>query len=393
MKKISLMILCTMICMSAFSQTESGKHAGFQFTFFYPLGTNGMDSPEYENTVSFNTLFGVSRSENGLAFGGLANIILHDATGLQFAGLYNHTGNDGKGIQFAGLGNSTCANYKGLQIAGLINRVKENYEGLQFAGLVSFAGKSYEGVQLAGLMNCTKDSYKGIQFAALVNRAGKNYEGVQVTGIMNCTKGDYKGIQFAGLTNITKNVTGSQISGLVNVARKVTGLQISGLVNIADSSNCPVAIINLIKSGEKSIALTYSETGSTTVSFRSGGKITYGIVGCSYNHRIKGNSFIVESGLGAHINCSSRFRINNEFKIENSVFSKHNTFKTGYHLLADYKFPAHLSVFAGPSINYMYSNDITNDSMFPGHSLWKNFDASKLQQVFFGCQIGIQYIF
>jgi hypothetical protein len=321
-------------------------------------------------------LAGISRSEKVFTFGGLANIILQDARGFQFAGLYNHIGNDGEGFLLSGLATSINGNYKGSQISGLVNRVKGDHNGLQFAGLANYAGQSYKGLQYAGLINYAKEDYKGMQY----------------TGLINCAKGDYKGVQFAGLTNISKNITGSQISGLVNIAKKAKGMQFAGLVNIADSSDCPVAIINLIKCGEKSISLTYGETGSVIVSFRSGGKITYGIVGLGYNHNINNKLFVTESGLGAHINCSSHFRINNELKIENSISSKYNTFKSGYYLLADYKL-AHLSVFAGPSINYMYSNDINNTDMFPGNSLWKKFNSSNLNQVFIGYQFGIQYIF
>jgi hypothetical protein len=97
---------------------------------------------------------------------------------------------------------------------------------------------------------------------------------------------DGRRVLIAGLSNtVGKSYNGLQIAGLVNVARHVSGVQIAGVVNIADDSDCPVGLINLIKNGEKGIALTYSETGSTVVSFRSGGKITYGIVGIGYNHK------------------------------------------------------------------------------------------------------------
>jgi hypothetical protein len=360
MKETLLAVLFAMICITVFSQTENSKQRDFQFTFLYPLGTNGVESSKYENKVSVNVLAGISRSEKVFTFGGLANIILHDAAGIQFAGLYNHIGNDGGGFLLSGLVNSTNGKYDGSQIAGLVNRVKGNYNGLQLAGLA--------------------------------NHVGENYAGLQFAGLMNCVKGNYIGIQFAGLTNISRNISGAQISGLLNIAKKAKGMQLAGLVNVADSSNCPIALINLIKNGEKSIAITYGETGSMIVSFRSGGKVTYGIVGLGYNHEINNKLFVTESGLGVHVNFSSRLRINNELKCENSILSKYNTFKSGYYLLADYKL-AHLSVFAGPSIGYMYSNDINNADMFTGISLWKKIDLSKLKQAFIGYQFGIQYIF
>ncbi|MDR1581782.1 MAG: hypothetical protein LBS55_00740 [Prevotellaceae bacterium] len=377
MKKVLLTVLYTMICITVFSQTENNKHTSLQFTFVYPLGTNGIESFAYDNTVSINILIGISRSERVFTFGGLANIICHDATGLQFAGLHNYIGNNGKGFQFAGLANYTGKNYTGSQFAGLMNYTKDDYKGVQFAGLANYAGKNYDGFQFAGLTNYTKGDYKGTQFAGLANYAG----------------GNYNGFRLAGLINISKNISGSQISGLINIAQKVKGLQFTGLINIADSSDYSVALINLIKNGEKSVALTYDETGSMIVSFRSGGKLTYGIAGFGYNHQANRKLFLTEGGLGIHINCSPRFRINNELKIENFMSSKYNTFKSGYSLITDYKLLAHLSVFAGASVNYMYSNDINATKLFPHNSLWKNFDSSKLQQAFVGYQFGIQYIF
>jgi TATA-box binding protein (TBP) (component of TFIID and TFIIIB) len=401
-----------MICVTLFSQTENSKRAGFQFTFIYPLGTNGIEAPAYENIVSFNALIGISRSEKMFTFGGLANIIRHDATGLQFAGMYNHIGNNGRGILLSGLVNSTNRNYNGLQFSGLMNRAggnggglqsaglinstKGNYSGSQFSGLMNRIDGNGKGLQFTGLINSTKGDYKGAQYAGLMNRIDENGKGLQFSGLINSTKGDYKGAQYAGLMNVSKNISGAQIAGLVNIARKVKGLQFAGLINIADSSDCAVAVINLIKSGEKGVAITYDETGSMIISFRSGGKVTYGIVGLGHNYKTSKNLLLTEGGLGAHINCSSRFRINNEVTIVNFISPKHfnnHTFKSGYSLLAEYRLFSHLSVFAGQGINYMYSNDVNNVGMFPKNSLWKKIDLSKLQQVFISYQIGIQYVF
>jgi hypothetical protein len=74
-----------------------------------------------------------------------------------------------------------------------------------------------------------------------------------------------------------------QIASLINIAENVTGVQIAGLVNVAENNDYPVDFVNLIKNGEKSIAVTYNEIGSLAVSFRSGGRVTYGITGCGYN--------------------------------------------------------------------------------------------------------------
>ncbi|MDR1202297.1 MAG: hypothetical protein LBL58_11830, partial [Tannerellaceae bacterium] len=243
MKKLFLtVILFLAIYTNGFTQAEDNKQTVFQFSFIYPLSTNGIHASQYTNVVSLNMLTGISQNEKVFTLGGLANIIRRDACGVQMAGLYNHVGNKG--------------------------------EGFLLSGLASYTGK------------------------------------------------EYTGLQFSGLINISGNISGVQLAGLANIAKDVKGIQFAGLLNVADNSDYPIGIVNLIKNGEKSIAVTYNEIGSTLLSFRSGGRVTYGIIGYGYNHKADKRSWVVESGLGAHINCSRHFRIDNEIKIENLISSK-----------------------------------------------------------------------
>jgi hypothetical protein len=289
---------------------DGGKYTPFQFSFIYPLGTNGIDSPEYTNSVSINLLGGISHNEKAFTLSGLATIIRRNADGFQMAGLLNCIGNEGKGFLLSGL-------------------------------------------------------------ASYVDR--------------------YEGVQFAGLFNAAKDVKGVQFAGLFNAAKDVKGVQIAGLLNVAEQSDYPIAIVNFVKNGEKSISLSYNETGSALVSFRSGGRVTYGILGCGYSHKAKGNAFVIEGGLGAHIRCSSRFRINNEIKGENSI-SKNAFFKAGYHVLPTYRITPHWEIFLGTGINYIQTNDLKNDSIFSGISLWKKQRNAKIRQIHIGYSVGIQFI-
>jgi hypothetical protein len=358
-------ILFTLSCITVFpvmrmnGQTpveEDGKHTPFQFSFTYPLGTNGIHSPEYTNSVSVNLLCGISRNEKAFTLSGLATVIRRNAGGLQMAGLFNGIGDEGKGCMLSGLANYT-----------------DRYKGVQFAGLANIT-EYLEGVQFAGLFNAARD-VKGIQFAGLFNAA--------VRGV--------KGVQFAGFFNAARDVKGVQFAGLANAAKNVKGVQIAGLLNVAEQSDYPIAIVNLVKKGEKSISLLYNETGSALVSFRSGGRVTYGILGCGYSHRAKGNAFVVEGGLGAHIRCSSRFMINSEIKSENSI-SKNAFFKAGYHILPAYRITPHWEIFLGPGISYIRANSLENDGMLSGISLWKKQRNAKIRQIHIGYSVGIQFV-
>ena len=337
MKRIwGLSIALTGVCLfstgNTFAQSvevEEEKTSAVHISFVPPLSTNWQDAANYTNHFSLNMLVGISKNETAFTLGGLANIIGNNANGVQFAGLYNYVGNDGTGILFSGLVNMVMNNYSGLQGAGLLNAAKE-----------------------------------------------------------------IKGGQLAGLVNVAEDVDGFQFAGLINAAKNVKGVQFAGLINIAETSDYPIGFLNLIKEGERGIAVTYNEIGSSIISFRSGGKNTYGILGIGFNDKVKSNSYVTTGGFGAHINIAKWLRINNELSGETiGTFSKNTTYKAGYALLPAFKIGQHFELFGGASINYMYSNDMSNRNLFTNNPLWKNNTSLSLQQVHIGYQIGLQYMF
>lgn len=344
MKKVLALLLCAFTYSTLFAQASAEKKSAFQLSFCPPLSTNGMYSSQYTNTFSINLLAGISKNEEAFTLGGLANIILNDAKGFQMAGLANYVGNDGQGFQNAGLANINKNKFSGFQMAGLVNTAAE-----------------MKGFQLSGLANIAAE---------------------------------VRGVQFAGMINMAKDVRGSQFAGLINIAKDVRGVQFAGLINIAENSDCPIGLINIIKNGEKGIAVTYDAIGSTVVSFRSGGKYTYGILGVGYNHKSSNNSLVTEGGFGAHIPITSWFRINNELKastIGNNTDEP--VFNAGYSILPAFRIGKHVELFAGAGINYMDTKDVSNHKMFPNHSLWKKTGSTRLQQLYVGYQFGLQYIF
>ena len=325
-------MLCVAFCtihIVTTAQTMGNKRSAFHFSFIPPLSTHGSLAGEYTNGASVNLLAGISRNENTITFGGLVNVIRHNASGLQFAGLYNYTGNNGRGMQ------------------------------------------------LGGLANIVGNSYRGFLFGGLINTA-KSMEG----------------FQFGGLGNISGHVDGFQFGGLFNIARQVDGVQFAGLVNIAESCDYPIALLNIIRDGEYALGVSYNETGTILLTFRSGGRITYGILGVGYNYKTEGSGFTTEGGFGIHIPVTRWLRINNEIKGGVcSNFSDDPTFYTNYALLPAFRLNPHVEIFAGPSLNYLQSDDTANTKIFPDHSLWKKYGDSRLQQIYIGFQAGAHYIF
>ena len=329
-------------------QNDREPHSAVHFSFFPPLSTNGRHSAQYTNGFSFSLLAGVSKNEQAFAFAGLTNVVLNDASGVQFAGTVNYSGGKAR--------------------------------GLQFAGLTNYVGDAGYGLQFAGLNNIVRRDFGGVQFAGLFNVAG-----------------DFAGLQFGGLFNVAKDVRGFQFAGLFNKARNVRGIQFAALVNIADHSDCPIGLINIIKDGEIGIAAGYNELGTVSLTLRSGGRVMYGIIGAGYNHKVgkSRDAMTLVAGYGAHINILPWLRINNELTIESIdiISSENSTFKTGYALLPAFRL-GHFEIFGGPNINFMQTDNPEMYGIFPKNPLWKKERTSgRLQQVYIGWQVGVQFIF
>lgn len=273
------------------------------------------------------------------------------------------------------------------------NGIKANeYTNEASFSLLAGISRNEENFSFAGLSNIITNNSKGLQFAGLSNFIGNNGSGLLFSGLANIVKGSYNGFQFSGVVNYAKEINGVQFAGVVNIAYKVNGVQF-GLLNIANENDYPIGIINIIKKNrEMGVAFTYDFMGNSIFSFRSGTKYTYGIFGLGYNHRTKGNKFVQEAGFGAHIICCNWFQINNELKVSAiGSMSESPSFNAGYSLLPSIKISKHYNVFGGASINYLTSKDDVN--LFSDRSIWNKYTGKRLQQIYIGYQVGIQYIF
>ena len=355
-------------------------------------------------------IVGIVRNKKSLALGGFANIVHEDAYGVQIGGLYNHIGDMGCGLAVAGLANTTLGHYYGAQIGGLWNYATDA-KGLMIGGLNNMTRGEFDGLQITGLINLVKHNstrlpegwenaeflafrhfdVRGMQLAGLVNIA-ENVCGVQFAGLTNIAE-KVNGAQFSGLVNTAKDVDGLQFTGLVNVARRVRGIQFASILNVAEESDCPIGLINIIKEGDKGIAFTCNMLGNSVVSFRSGGKYTYGILGVGYNSR--GNMYRVvgEAGYGIQIPICRWLDVNNEFKATALGFSGNNPPRNFSYLLApSITLWQHCNLFGGPSINYWMSDASIVEGMEPYKELWHKETGKGVQRLYIGYQVGVQYV-
>ena len=376
MKKTLLVLFCLLLSFNVFSQEKNFRPV--QINFGFPLSTiNVKKAKEYTNAFSINLLVGISKNERSLALAGISNVITNNATGLQIASVSNYIGNAGYGIAVAGVTNINKGSYNGIQASGVYN-----YSGLG------------NGIAVAGVANMSKGAYNGIQASGVYNYSGSG-NGIAVAGVANTSKDSYIGLQLSGVTNIAGDVKGLQFAGVANIAKKVKGVQFATILNVAEESNFPIALINIIKNGKMGVALSYDILNNTVLSFRSGGKYSYGILGVGYNGKVKdGSKVVAEAGYGIHIPVTDWFEINNEFKATSMRFSNDKTCSNASYLLApSFTFLNHFNVFGGASFNYLYSNYVNSEDLFPNNCLWEKDSSDNKQRMFIGYQIGLQYVF
>jgi hypothetical protein len=335
----AILFLCFSITTFAQENRTSVAHIGL----LYPLSTNGRHAGSYTNSFSLHAIAGLSAVEKGLAISGVALMIKEKASGVQISGISNVIGNSAEGAQ----------------IAGVTNIIKHDAQG----------------VQIAGLLNASESS-----------------GAIQIAGVTNITKKDAKGLQLAGLLNKAEDVN-TQVSGFMNIAKNVKGVQLAGLINIADSSDYPIGILNFVKNGEKSISLTVDETATILASFRSGGRVLYGILGIGYNLKSDNKSlYALEAGLGAHITVTDKIRINAEVAGLNLTdFKSGNYFKNSLRILPAVKLSPQLEIFAGPTLNHVtYSKQKGADLV--DHYLWKKAGSDDFKGLYLGFNAGVHFI-
>ena len=350
---------------SAAAQENRPAHLGL----VYPLSTNGIDAASYSNNFSVHAIAGLSGGESGLALYGIGGII---------------KGN-GKGFMSSGIWTDIHGTLEGVQMSGVFNRAKDASKGAQFAGVFNLSEWAAP-VQMAGVLNKAKQA-GAIQAAGVANLTN-TLEGIQISGIANVSA-KVKGSQFAGIANVADTVEGFQLAGIVNKAKTVRGVQLAGILNIADSSDYPIAIVNLIKNGEKRVGISTDEALNTMASFRSGGRKLYGIVGLGTNLNYETSLYGFESGLGLKLINKHSFRLDVEtLNVFLTDFHGLEYNKSGVRLLPSLALSHRIQLYGGPSVNYTVHN--IQDADLIKLPLWESSPRDLDKSVHVGYTFGIQ---
>lgn len=352
----------------ALTVSAQDKHAPIHIGLIYPLSSNGIKAGEYSNTISLHAIAGLSASEEAMAAAGFANIIKRDATGVVAAGFFNQVGGNANGMVASGFLSNVGKEVKGAQISGFGN-ISGGVYGLQSAGFFNINRNNLSGAQMAGFFNLSKNA--DAQFAGFINVAN-----------------DVPYTQIAGFINKADNAT-VQLAGFINIAKRAK-VQMAGFINIADSCDYPIGFINIIKKGEKTIGLSVDESATVLASFRSGGRILYGIAGLGYNLNTVDLMYAFEAGIGAHLSISKTFRINFEAAATGLInFDTDGNYKFTLRALPSVKLADKWELFAGPTVSFLNMNLGDNDK-FEGYSLWTGSHWDRDYGLSLGAIAGIQ---
>ncbi len=324
-----------------------------QVTFFYPIGTNGIESPDYNNHFSFNILSGLNGGMNGVEIGSISNINTGDVNGFQIAGITNV--------------NMKSAN--GVIISGITNIIKDSSQSICVAGISNVVGGTSlnTGVQIAGISNVNNSNFIGGQISGIATINNGDLQGIQAAGISNVNNGDLSGVQVSGISNIVNgDVSGCQV-GLINRSKNVKGFQF-GLVNVANEfeHGVPLGLISFVKNGYHAFEISTSDVIYVNLNFKMGVDKLYTIYKIGYTMNQDNKYITYGLGLGSKIELTDRFSLSIDGSSNHIVKTG---FTSNFDLLckADmafrFKMNEYFSLFAGPSFNiYLSEHDLDSES-------------------------------
>lgn len=254
----------------------------------------------------------------------------------------------------------------------------KEYSNILSLHAIAGVSKNEQAVSLAGLANIIQEEAKGVQLAGFLN----SYE-------------NGKGFQLAGFANIARGeVHGVQLAGFINKASKVHGVQFAGFMNIADSSDYPIGIVNLIADGTKAVGISVDDDQTILASFRSGGRIMYGIVGLGFNIQNDKQRYALEAGFGAHLLTKNQFTLNVEAANTALIDFKKGMYSKGtIRLIPAYKISKNIEIYGGPAVSHIFTNTPEGIDMIK-NDIWKDsLKDGEMNAVNIGFLGGVQLYF
>lgn len=272
---------------------------------------------------------------------------------------------------------SFCGNeteiLRGAQFSAVYNMAQQNVYGGQVSNVFNYANNVVGG-QVANVVNITNE-LTGFQASNVLNVTTGSARSVQVANVANVATGEFKGIQVANCVNVAiKDFMGLQAATIGNFAAgNVKGAQV-GFINICKGDcDFQLGLINYSRNGIFEIGGSYTTNERVRVSFNSGSKYLYSVLGGYIdpnNFSVKGTDIKTGTfflGLGTRLEiwkfnfdfevlANEVFFVNTEKDIDNKERVKTEWYPTT-RLSVGFKPVKHLRLFAGAALSYEVSSN------------------------------------
>ena len=312
-KRYLPVLLACIITITTLNAEEAEKNRAGQVTFFFPMGTNGMESLEYSNAFSLNLVYGMNGGVNALEVGGVGNYNAHDVSGIQVAGVSNINMEETRGIQISGVTNTNFGDSTGLIWSGTLNSVFGNTSGVMVSS-INIASGRMKGLQV-GTVNYAQE-LEGVQFGVINVAAGG--EKALPVGIFSVVKGGYFAVEASAGESLFAN-----LSYKMGVERFYTIFRVGGSFSDPDSYSGIASV------DEENCLLSPGLGWGSLIPL--GGKSRLAL-------EISASNIVgVENWDSENLNLLSKMDLNYQLGLGD-----------------------HLSLFAGPSLN-VYVNDLTEE--------------------------------
>jgi hypothetical protein len=234
-----------------------------------------------------------------------------------------------------------------------------------------------DGFEAGGLFNYNSGMVSGVQLAGIANINQEHTQGFMCAGSLNLTLNHARGVQLADLNVATRDFTGFQ-AGVINFAGGLRGVQL-GIINIVGQDNgaIPIGLFNVVKGGYYALELVAGDVINSNINYKMGVERFYTIykVGSSW---YKGNPvYSFGLGFGTMFALADHHRISMDFSANHIVYNEEwntdDNCLTKLDLTYRLALGEHVSLLAGPSINYYISELGVDDSFgtlrIPSHAL------------------------
>lgn len=374
----------------------------FQVSFITPLGTNGLNSWNVVNKVSFNIYGGYAGGLDGFEASGFFSVLRGDMNGAQFSGFVNADLGNSTGGQFAGFVNYNRGTFEGAQFAGFVNVTSDNTEGAQLAGFTNVVVGELNGTQMSGFVNAVTAPLDGFQASGFLNYAQGISMG-QVSGMANMNVGDFNGLQAAGLFNVnTHHFKGVQLSGLVNIANKFNGLQL-GVFNYIDSleSGTPIGFLSIVRNGYHTFELNTNESLYGTASFKTGTRKFYNIFSAGLGVQNEDALYGLGYGVGTLIGLSNKTDLGIEaisYHIYQDTWDEYQLNQLNkLNILVNYQLTPAIVLFGGPSFNVVVSDtedengEVFTSQVAPYNFFSETYSNKTKVEMYAGLTLGVRF--